>query len=463
MRVIVGRAQDRGPISGRARVHFGKLFCMRRSWALACCTLAACGKHGGAEIVVKSPPGAPIDQIALYVGVGHAESDGIGPEGYHAPLDKMMWWARDASGRDVAAHVGSQVTFEYEASGSSTDQLGVVVAVAFDQGTPVAAAYQQAVVVPVSSVAKYTFDLQPVADPNQPTTTFGVLVWGPPGDDTACVWVADRTNATSLMVVDGNDPDCDGITNGECDDRVYLAHRGPSIQSDNNHIHCGVDEMIVKPAGTTITSCVLGGDLCVDGAGWSPACVNSVYCVPRSDCQACMGAGGTYSFACLADMYATRPPAGNPTYTSIDCPLPIDGSGQVCSSKVTFDANPLAAQYGRTCKSDPLLFDVSSGKWDNQTTVRGIQIAVSNPQSTCSFDLDISGSLALSASTVPPSVLIAADLDNGRGVAIPVTFHLTTECTNVPPCMFTGASGGVGTFGDNIFPDCVNAPPLYPP
>jgi hypothetical protein len=466
MRVIVERAQDRGPISGRSRVHFDKLERMRRSWALAWCTLAACSKHGGAEIVVKSPAGTTIDQIALYIGVGHAQTDGIGPQGYQAAIsDKMMWWARDANGHDVANRVGSQVTFEYQASGSATDQLGVVIAVAFDQGVPVAAAYQQAVVVPVSSVARYTLDLQPVVDPRRNTSGFGLEVWGPAGDDTACVWVADRPNSNELMVVDDSDPDCDGVTGqAECDPRVYLAHRGPSIQNDDNHVKCLADEMITKAGGTTVTSCVLGGDLCIDGAGWSTnQCVNSVYCVPRSDCLVCANSTGSGAFPCVADISAAIPPTPNPTYTRIDCPLPVDVSGNVCQSTVTFDATTLAAQYGRTCKSDPLLFDVASGRWDNQTQVRGIQISVSNPQQTCSFDLGLSGSISNITGTALPSVLIAADLDNGRGVAIPITFHHSIECTNTPPCIYTGPAGAIGTSGDNIFPDCVNAAPLYPP
>ncbi len=437
---------------------------MRRSWGLAWCALAACGKHGGTEIVVKTPTGATIDQIALYIGVGHAQSDAIGPQGYSAAItDKMTWWGHDANGRDVASRVGSEVTFEYQAAGSSTDQLGVVVAVAFDQGQPVAAAYQQTVVVPVSSVAKYTLELQPVTDPKQAVNSLGIEVWGPPGDDTACVWVADAPNATELMVVDSNDPDCDGVTANECDDHVYLAHRGPSIGTDANHIHCLADELISKGAGSTVTACVLGGDLCVDGAGWTPGCVNGVYCVPRSACNACNMAASTDAFGCLADVYHyLMPPTTTPTFTSIECSLPLDANGTVCASTVMFDATSLAATYGRTCKGQPLLFDVASGRWDNQTQVRGVQIEIDNPQSTCSFSLGISGAVANPTMQTPPSLLVAANLDNGRGIAIPITFHYTSDC-GTPTCQYGGASGIFGTIGDNFVPDCVNTPPNYPP
>src|SRR5215204_6172755 len=129
---------------------------MRRS--LACVIFAASCARGGAEIIVV-PTSSDIDSIALFVGVGgHSDTYLITSDDHTYP--RISAWARDAYNEADVRTVtnGERVTFQF--TDAPDDTLGVVIAVGYTAGMPVAAVAKRAVQVPHDAIARYELGLR---------------------------------------------------------------------------------------------------------------------------------------------------------------------------------------------------------------------------------------------------------------------------------------------------------------
>ncbi len=417
--------------------------------------LAACGQ-GGAQIVVD-PAGAQIDHVVLYIGVGTTQNDPIAPESYSTPLHPVEWWQRDPHNvLDQQAVAGKPVTFAFEEG--TTTELPLVVAVGYAGDTAVVAAERGPIEIPPDMIARYTLTLQPFADPTMPGQGGGLALqlWQAQGSSdpaATCVHVeAPDLAKPALLVGDPDDPDCDGFSTGspmECAPHVYRGHSRPSL----DQVNCLAPETERNTTGS-VQACTLGGPACIDGQGpQAGSCAASVYCIPKSDCDACANVGGN-PFDCLTDVTIANATAG---FTHIECTVSVDPMGNLCNADLT--ALDVTVDLGGPMCTGQVLVAHAAGGFANQVTITGpngtMQLEAKDLQPSCNFTLIPSGTWPL-ADGAHLAALAVADLDNGRGIGIPVVFSNAPMGTTT--CVPATCRLAVPLVPSDGARECVNAP-----
>jgi hypothetical protein len=462
MRAIVEGRGSGGPIFNCDIRHFDICFVnglalyadhMSR-WVALLVLVASCAK-GGVELVIE--PSDHMTKVVLYVGVGDALVESIQPAMHAKPMP-LSAWERDRYNeldeRDVVA--GEPVVFQFQ--GSQT--LGVVIAVGFADGRPIAATAKRSIEVPDDHVARYTLALEPISDGTN-TSPLSLSIWqsqaGSPKAGKTCVALYDERHMSGDAVVTAGDPDCDGWPTGddkECQPNYYMSFTRPRLQD----VSCLVTERVVTSEGIR-DGCVLGGPPCRDGTGAESGCTApSVYCLPKSVCNRCTLTANDYDCARdISPLVAQYP-------THLHCKLYFDEQGKLCTNTFKALSNPGTDVAGQKCKTgDDNGFITTVGQgWDKRidykTNAAALRVEIANLQSNCNFDISVSGGFEQRQEF---AALVAGQLENGRGVAIPIRFEadptVNLGCANQVACQ-----GSWSWDLTELVDQCLNTP-VFPP
>ena len=372
--------------------------------------------RGGAEIIV-SPGVTEVDTIKLFVGTGGPESTYLVTDQGHV-YDEVNAWPRDAYNEvDVREVVdGNDVVFQF--IDSPNQQLGVVIAVGFRGGVKVAARSERNVQVPSDKIARYELELRPL------DASLDVDIWE--AASATCVALVDRGNSPFVdAVLPPEDPDCDGFTDTDCADTYYRGWARPTLDKVSCLIH--------ESSGVSGEFCVLGGPKCIDGQGWGTVCdTGSVYCMPQETCSFC-SSFPTESYDCALDYSrvtnVTLPP-------HFQCPIK-HVNGMICQDLVPAFNETFQGLDMRTCDVEEgvQIARVDSPWGTTVTYPNGMTMGVKELDESCKFYFYPSGG-RVTAVDSQVGAMIAAKLDNGRGVAIPVVFRFEAalSCGAPSPC-----------------------------
>ncbi|HEY1555029.1 MAG TPA: hypothetical protein VGF94_09375 [Kofleriaceae bacterium] len=393
--------------------------------AMIMAALAACSSPPGvARISIALPATTPpIESVSMFVGTGDATPVGIGPAGYQDELSGILAWPLDDSAPfAVDAVTSDHVVFELQ-HGVAADDVAVAIAVAdAAQGNHVAAGYlDSGLAIPETGVADFTLVLE---------TDLAVEVWGPPASAPAptgtCVYLTDAAANTQEMIVAADDPDCDGYAGSadRCDDHVYLARRGVPIEQAT----CDLAETFMDATDQPVLGCVIGGEVCHDETGPITGCIGGTYCVPRRACDNC--GYGPSGLACLLD------PSMPTSESTIVCPVEVV-AGQACPQPQRFTAPALIASH--VCVRGPMIYDIQSASWGTSVHTTGFAATIDNTNGNCDFDVTATGQLD---GLLTITTLVAADLGDGHGIAIPITFVGDPNPVCPPPdCTYLPVAG----------------------
>jgi hypothetical protein len=422
--------------------------------------VASCGSSGGVELIVAPTP--EVDRVALYVGVGSELEQGIAPMGFRDPI-KTTTWTRDAHNElsEVKGVDGKEVSFGLI---GPADPLSIIIAIGFNaDGKPIAAAVlpkdMRPLEVPSSSVSRYRLALQPIVAVD-PLSKIDVRVWKPsdenaPGDKAECVLALDATTNERVAVIASGDIDCDAWptekADKECLPSVFMGTKHPQLDSS---IECLLP---ISIGDTNTPASVLGGKKCVDGTGIVSGCHASNYCLPKSVLDSCTQFGG---LSCAKDITAHN--LVRPTY--MKCHIHSDGAGNLCTDPIPGSNDPRGLINTHMCRAGTARITRPNQPWGTEVTVSqtgvNFSLTVASPTTDCNFTITPSGKVPDStASTIEFGALLAGDLDNGRGIAIPYVFvaePYSNGCGTPEPCTLAYSQG---TFADGTL-QCIDAPAL---
>ncbi|HSD90058.1 MAG TPA: hypothetical protein VLB44_21150 [Kofleriaceae bacterium] len=428
--------------------------------------LASCSTRGSVELVIQ-PNSSDVDRVALYIGVGDEMNGGITPGGANGPIGPLSRWDRDEHNElsQVDSVGGKEITFGLE---GPSDPLPIVIAVGFDSmDRPISAAVLpkelRPLEVPTHSISRYTLALESITSVDR-SSPLDVRVWkasdaGASGDKHECVIASDARTSEHAAILTANDPDCDAWPDGdskECVKSWFMASASPRIEN----INCLLP-ITAMPNGSVVASAVLGGDTCVDGMGTVHGCAPSNYCVPRSLLEGCSTAG----YTCAQDISAR---SNVPTITHMECNVAHTDGGMLCEDSLLGFNNPGPIVQNHACRPDSIRITRPGQPWGTQVTVAAsagqaqITTTLAPTDSPCGFTLTPKGPGPTTNSTqvVTWGALVAGELDNGRGVAIPYVFSSEPShvgCGSPTPCVPVFSS----TTSDGLS-GCIESPALMP-
>ncbi|HUS29606.1 MAG TPA: hypothetical protein VMZ53_13930 [Kofleriaceae bacterium] len=427
--------------------------------------LASCGSSGGVQLLVTPTP--DVERVALYVGVGDEDRQGLAPPGFGSPISTSTWVRDDHNELSEVMNVGgNQVSFGLLGPG---DDLSIVIAVGFDGGGKAVAAAVlpkelRPLAIPSSYVARYELTLAPITAFDS-ASKLDVRVWKPidpdaPGEKAECVFAADGRTGERVAVVAGNDADCDAWPteprDKECLPAVFMGTKLPKLDASTSCLKAIVAND--PNASVAAPAAVLGGKKCVDGQGSIDGCFESNYCIPKSVLDSCMSFG---DFTCAQDITAHQ--INVPTH--MECYIHNDGNGKLCADPIPALSDPRQLIDVHSCKASSARISRPGQVWSNKVTFAdptngtAFDITVANP-TACDITLTPSGTLlAGTVDTERRGALVAGDLDNGRGLAMPYVFiidPLKRGCGSPTPCTL---AYGNGSIADGTF-QCMNTAPL---
>ena len=362
--------------------------------------VAACQYEGGLVINVQ-PSDPTIDRIRLYVSTGE-ETPGAQLEPAHASalIDDVSRWNRDPMNELDHMLISPGESARFVFVHTDADELTALIAVGYSNEQPIAVASRYRLPIPDDVFAVHDVALGAASsDPSTVAPAVWIEPWSPsadtPSSEAACIGVVDGQQKS--FIVTSHDPDCDDYKTDsaeECDPKVYRQNRLADLT-----------EMVCLATAPS-TSCSLGGPTCIDGEVHDPrACKPTRYCAPTSLCTMC-GA----DLACAQDITVAAQAALRPT--SIACTIPTQLTGMGLCQQTIEVKLPLSGVTARTVSiSDP------SHAFSSSIQVGTVTLEVR---------VDTVGRIALLPSgTVGPrseiGALLATELSNGRGFAIPLT------------------------------------------
>jgi len=176
-----------------------------------------------------------------------------------------------------------------------------------------------------------------------------------------------------------------------------------------------------------------------------------------------LDACGMGGFACAQDVSS---PDSNMA-TRMVCSINHDGQGHLCPDAIPAFQNPAAVVDTHACKAGSFRITRPSQPWATTvsvTTSAGaatFMLTVASPTADCStYTITPSPSpIPALTGSIKAGALLATDLDNGRGIAMPYEFIVESSsvgCGQPPPCFLQSANVSVpdGTF------QCMKSPPL---
>ena len=397
----------------------------------------SCARDGGVILEV-TPTSGEVDSIRLFIGTGDPTQNAslVVPVAKTAnaittamvvPLTR---WGRDANNDQDHALVSANETARFVLVKTETDTLGSIIAVGYHGSQPIEIATLFGLSLPGNTYKLYHLTLvAPAAPP---------VTWGPDlnvlPNEAVCIGYADpsqqREELSTAFIVTPGDQDCDGLLSredGECNPDAWKGSRPANL----DELTC----LAIEPADST---CHLGGPICRDGLGKMPnECKPSEYCMPASVCER---ANTLDEAKDLTRVATALLPA------RYDCKIHVS-NGALCQDHLSL---PMYPNGGRDCTG--VAISTAGQPFDNHFRLPGDtgEIAVKLDTKTCAVELAPSGK--------PPTAqlvggIVAVDLDNGRGVAVPVILEIDTAggcgadvvCTREP------------TLGDQQLADCATA------
>lgn len=398
---------------------------MRILGVIACSAfmLACGGEKTDVQIVVYSPadfgedPAAELpDTVKLFVGMDEHDEVAIAPAGFHRGEQRVgAYWTLEYESDSQAISPGNPAEFRFVLDERA--ELGMVVAVGYTRGRPTSSASLFHVRhVGGGDFTRYPLGLNASADAQDPTmrTRNNQLeLWGE--NEQTCVHVENRradvddeSHRTAFLVHDDKDVDCDGLRDDnelECSPTVYMDTRPPELRA----LSC---------VTTASDHCRLGGPACVDGRASDPtSCEPSRYCATEAVCERCM------DWTCARDLQVTGTLPG----LAMECTAfaPFDNSSspaayQLCEGTATVDL----PTGGRECTQ--ILGATKYAGFDGRLSwdvVDNVEVELS--ASGCRLDVTPKGTFGVNA-PARRGALLAIDLADGRGLAIPTVFKLTS-------------------------------------
>jgi len=423
---------------------------------------AGCGSSGVLELVFEPPEGTAT--VELYVSTHHPTEEPLRPDKYPLALP-AVWWPRDLDpeGRDSQTVTGKSVTFAFEPGPEADrDDLNAVIAVAYDgQGAQLGvAAHLTMLRIPLDvEIDRYVIPIErvePLPRSTAPTLP-GLQQWGPDGGARACVHVDGFTGleefaARDAVIATPDDPDCDGLVDGdsrECVPRAFMAQKPPSRAT----LSCSISRATTTSDGV-LAICIAGGGTCADGIGPDPdGCHPSSYCLPTGLCGTCP------NLQC--DGFVSN----RQLITHIACTMPsvADSGGSTesfCPSAATLDLRTLFPNL--SCADGAKIRDVMH-PWDTSISYATGSFALEAiDPAACSYSVSADGTVPTLATggtrrEFPAmfSVPLLAPV-KGRGFALPV--FVTVEkngCTTGATCVLKQAIGETmnGCLNEPVRPD----------
>lgn len=368
---------------------------------------ASCARDSGVIIEVTATS-AEVDKIRLFIGTGDpaanvalivpgAMTAGTSARRTVAPLTR---WGRDPQNEDDYALVGANETARFVLVKTDVDSIGAIIAVGYRGTQPIEIATLFGVALPGNEYRLYHLTLEaPVAPP---------LTWGPDlavaPTEAVCIGYSDpqqsRPELATAFIVTPGDQDCDGLygpDDGECNPDAWKGARPPNL----DEVTC----LAVEPEDST---CHLGGPLCKDGLAPEPGeCSPSDYCAPAALCT---------RMVTLDEAKDVTPLLFPDLAAGYACTIHVD-NGALCQDELRLPQYPTG---GRSCTHAAIA--TAGQPFDNHfdfTNPAG-KIGISLRDS-CEVSLLPSGKVPLKDTL---GSMVAVDLDNGHGVAIPVVFEI---------------------------------------
>lgn len=420
---------------------------------------AAC--DSGVVIEVRTSASAPADTVELFLVADPIPEPGVveavQPPAMGAPITGAVYH-RDQPARFIA-DVGADgiAVFQIE-PGDVTGRVARMIAVGTTDGAPTSAALVTAPI-KASGTRQYLVDLEAAdgaleLEPSDASTAPHVKVWLAEATGSACL--AFERGSLVNFIVPPDDSDCDGVTDDhEQQVCTYIAGQtdaGTATPPEVATCIGAVDDL----AGT----CALGlPNRCDprDSNSAPPACHGGELCVPSAFCSPsnrCVGATTpTELDRCLAAGVLALPQSVL-AVPGITCAVPmrLDGAGMDALFEVCAETHTLTVTSFSGGCADALLANVAAtglGGFSReidigqigQPATRMMRVKASrssNSTTECAFDLDISGTLPPSSTSlglIEPAVIVMRPNTPGatHSIALPVRFtsHVTTECAVV--------------------------------
>lgn len=373
-------------------------------------------------MVIEVTPSDPsVDSVRLFLGRSDRTEDatlelptGTTANGVtRSSIAGVTYFPRDANNEldTKAIKSGEKATFVFVRD--AVTDLGAVIAVGYagQQIKEVATLFD--VHLPATHFDKYTLTLAP---PARPPVAWSETFPVPPSQAT-CIGITDPATQDPFSVsfiVSPDDPDCDGLPKddpSECNNQAWFGKRPASL-----------DELSCLVAQVDTATCFLGGPECIDGMAKSPQsqCAPTNYCVPKRVCTACAG-----QLSCAEDI--TKNPTATPFGFGFDCDLRT-ANGDTCEDELVLTMGPID---GLDCTAAAI--GDSTHPFSDHIDLAKQSIFV-KLDGGCQIRLVVKGS-APDSNTADIGLMIAVDLDNGRGVAMPIVLHVNrqvSECAGMP-------------------------------
>ena len=392
-------------------------------------------------------------KIELYLGTRPCQGcDGkLAPAGVKEKLAGQVWYldgtAAAGTPNTTAALDGGRYVYDLRPEDPTRDGiLAHVLVVGYDaQGKVVGIAKLSDVPVYHAATEWYRVTLgaatgAPSSDELSPKGD-RVYVWRRANPDlAACVGYEHATDAgiERLWFVPEDDTDCDQLPGAECDAYAHMASGTVEVKDAN----CVTAQFAVP--GTPRPSCLLGGPVCIDGAGAGDTCgpVGPSYCLPDAIC-ARVGCAQNLGL-CLRDGQMTPVPR-------IKCDIPFNqaAAGAPCQQTLQRHAEinlgPLLANAANpgttltTCKS-VLFADLVLGEVNvtNKISAGQVELKPDPLVAPCAFGLLWAGGNATSIIANTSTIrMMIVELANQNRMLIPIEVQFRpTQCemTDVMSC-----------------------------
>jgi len=393
--------------------------------------VAASACADGGLVIEVTPTDPMVDSVRLYLG-GPDRTEGVtldlpigsGPNGVvHGQVTGVTSFPRDANNELDVQAVKAGGTAKFVLVRDGVTDLGAVVAVGF-AGTEIReVATLFDVHLPAKRFDQYSLTLAPPARPP--------VAWSDrspvPASEATCIGITDPATKhpfSASYIVTPDDPDCDGLAGddpAECNNAAWFGKRPASLEE----LTCLIGDAMQS-------SCYLGGPECIDGKPPMPGqCVPTHYCVPKAVCSACAG-----KLTCAQDI--TTNPTASILGFGFDCPLAIE-NGNACEDELVLTMGPID---GLNCTA-ALIGDATHPFADHiDLPEQSIYVKIDDG---CRLRVQVKGK-APDSNTATIGLMVAVDLENGRGVAVPIVLKVdraSGQCTGTPKtCAFDAAALG---------------------
>jgi uncharacterized protein YqkB len=257
--------------------------------------IAACGgdEPGMRLEIAADATGAVKVEVYLATRACASCGGGIAPKGLATKLDGDVWLLdgdlMHGTSSTAAKLDGGKYVYDLRTPDPASDtDVAFIVVIGYDaSGKAVAVGELTDVTIRHDATEWYRLHLGPATDrpSSDDTNPAGerVYVWHRTAPDAAaCVGLetASSSGVKRLWLVPEDDTDCDEI-DLDCDRYAYYATGQPPTIQDAN---CLISSTI---QGQTRPSCMIGGDVCIDGQSRDPVCgpIHPHVCVPDGVCQ----------------------------------------------------------------------------------------------------------------------------------------------------------------------------------